>query len=150
MMLSENQLENLHGSLPSLPEADWSLKQSETLVSTKFQRYLQYQWMVCVYSWAWCQACIPGILTVSLYLPFGPTSLFVWELQAHLRFEQAQPKRGWSLCEIMDQTGAGFYNPGQHKRLVSEWVTERVLCEDKTHSTGLTMSDPQIMVSNEP
>ena len=25
---------------------------------------------------------------------------------------------------------------------VSEWVTERVVCEDKSHSTGLTMSDP--------
>ena len=32
----------------------------------------------------------------------------------------------------------------------SEWVTERVLREDKSHSTGLTMSDPQIMVPNEP
>ena len=25
---------------------------------------------------------------------------------------------------------------------VSEWVSERVLHEDKSHSTGLTMSDP--------
>ena len=31
---------------------------------------------------------------------------------------------------------------------VSEWVTERVLCEDKTHSTELTMSDPHIMLPN--
>ena len=29
---------------------------------------------------------------------------------------------------------------------MSEGVTERVLREDKSHSTGLTMSDPQIMV----
>ena len=29
---------------------------------------------------------------------------------------------------------------------VSEWVTERVLCEDKTHGTGRTMSDPDILV----
>ena len=33
---------------------------------------------------------------------------------------------------------------------VSELVTERVLREDKTHSIGLTMSDPDILVSNEP
>ena len=33
---------------------------------------------------------------------------------------------------------------------VSERVTERVLREDKNHSTGLKMSDPQIMVPNEP
>ena len=33
---------------------------------------------------------------------------------------------------------------------VYEWVTERVLREDKTHSTGLTMSDPDILVPNEP
>ena len=33
---------------------------------------------------------------------------------------------------------------------VSEWVTEKVLRGDKNHSTGLTMSDPQIMVPNEP
>ena len=32
----------------------------------------------------------------------------------------------------------------------SESVTERVLHEDKTHSTGLTISDPNILVSNEP
>ena len=25
--------------------------------------------------------------------------------------------RGWSLCEIMDQAGAGFYKPGQQQRL---------------------------------
>ena len=33
---------------------------------------------------------------------------------------------------------------------VSELVTERVLREDKTHSTGLTMRDIHIMVPNEP
>ena len=33
---------------------------------------------------------------------------------------------------------------------VSQCVTERVLCEDKTHSTGLTKSDPDILVPNEP
>ena len=33
---------------------------------------------------------------------------------------------------------------------VYEWVTERVFREDKTHSTGLTMSDPDILVPNEP
>ena len=33
---------------------------------------------------------------------------------------------------------------------MSEWVTERVLREDKSHSIGLTMSDPYIMVPNEP
>ena len=33
---------------------------------------------------------------------------------------------------------------------VSEWVTERLLHEDKNHSTWLTMSDPKIMVPNEP
>ena len=32
---------------------------------------------------------------------------------------------------------------------VSEWVTEKVSCEDKTHSTGLTMSVPDILVQNE-
>ena len=30
----------------------------------------------------------------------------------------------------------------------SERVTERVLREDKTHSTGLIMSDPDILVPN--
>ena len=35
-------------------------------------------------------------------------------------------------------------------KAVSESVTERELREYKTHSTGLTMSDPQIMVPNEP
>ena len=34
--------------------------------------------------------------------------------------------------------------------VVSELVTERALREDKTHSTGLTMSDPDILVPNEP
>ena len=29
-------------------------------------------------------------------------------------------------------------------------ILERVLREDKTHSTGLTMSDPDILVPNEP
>ena len=29
-------------------------------------------------------------------------------------FEQ----RGWSLCEIMEQAGAGFYKPGQQQRLL--------------------------------
>ena len=38
----------------------------------------------------------------------------------------------------------------QEYEAVSEWVTERVLREDKNHSTGLTMSDPPIMVPNEP
>ena len=33
---------------------------------------------------------------------------------------------------------------------LSELVTERVLREDKSHSTGLTMNDPKIMVLNEP
>ena len=33
---------------------------------------------------------------------------------------------------------------------VSERVTEIVLHEDKNHSTGVTMSDPQIMVPIEP
>ena len=33
---------------------------------------------------------------------------------------------------------------------VYEWVTERVLREDKTNSTGLTMSDPDILVPSEP
>ena len=33
---------------------------------------------------------------------------------------------------------------------VSEWVTGKVLREDKTHSTGLSMSDPNILVPNEP
>ena len=31
---------------------------------------------------------------------------------------------------------------------MSEWVRERVLSEDKAHSTGLTMSDPDILVPN--
>ena len=26
--------------------------------------------------------------------------------------------RGWSLCEIMEQAGAGFYKPGQQQRLL--------------------------------
>ena len=26
--------------------------------------------------------------------------------------------RGWSLCEIMDQVGAGFHKPGQQQRLL--------------------------------
>ena len=29
---------------------------------------------------------------------------------------------------------------------VSEWVTERVLCVDKTYSTGIKMSDPDILL----
>ena len=33
---------------------------------------------------------------------------------------------------------------------MSDEVTERVLREGKTHSTGLTMSDPDILVPNEP
>ena len=33
---------------------------------------------------------------------------------------------------------------------LSELVTERVLCKDKIHSTGLTMGDPKIMVPNKP
>ena len=33
---------------------------------------------------------------------------------------------------------------------VSEWVTERVLREDRNQSTGLTMSEPQNMVPNDP
>ena len=33
---------------------------------------------------------------------------------------------------------------------VSELVTERVLREDKTHSTGMKLSDPDILVPNEP
>ena len=43
------------------------------------------------------------------------------------------------LCPIVSQYEA-----------VSEWVTERVLCEEKNHSTGLPMSDPHIMVPNKP
>ena len=35
-------------------------------------------------------------------------------------------------------------------KAVSESVTERVLLKDKSHSTGLTISDPPIMVPNEP
>ena len=27
--------------------------------------------------------------------------------------------RGWSLCEIMYQAGAGFHKPGQQQRLLS-------------------------------
>ena len=42
----------------------------------------------------------------------------------------------------------GFKVPRQEA--VSEWVTERVLREDKNLSTWLTMSDPQIMMPNEP
>ena len=26
--------------------------------------------------------------------------------------------RGWSLCEIIDEAGAGFYRPGQQQRLL--------------------------------
>ena len=26
--------------------------------------------------------------------------------------------RGWGLCEIMDQAGAGFHKPGQQQRLL--------------------------------
>ena len=33
---------------------------------------------------------------------------------------------------------------------VSEWVTGRLLCEEKTHITGLTISDPNILVQKEP
>ena len=33
---------------------------------------------------------------------------------------------------------------------LNELQKEYLLREDKTHSTGLTMSDPQIMVPNEP
>ena len=40
------------------------------------------------------------------------------------------------------------YNIGYEA--VYEWVTERVLREDKTQSTELTMSDPDILVPNEP
>ena len=29
-----------------------------------------------------------------------------------------QDQRGWSLCEIMDQAGAGFIKPGQQQRLL--------------------------------
>ena len=29
---------------------------------------------------------------------------------------------------------------------VSEWVTERVLCVDKTYSTGIKMGDPDILL----
>ena len=28
-------------------------------------------------------------------------------------------QRGWSLCEIIDQAGAGFNKPGQQQRLLS-------------------------------
>jgi hypothetical protein len=27
-------------------------------------------------------------------------------------------QRGWSLCEIIDHAGAGFYKPGQQQRLL--------------------------------
>ena len=27
-------------------------------------------------------------------------------------------QRGWSLCEIIDKAGAGFYKPGQQQRLL--------------------------------
>ena len=27
-------------------------------------------------------------------------------------------QRDWSLCETMDQAGAGFYRPGQQQRLL--------------------------------
>ena len=32
---------------------------------------------------------------------------------------------------------------------ISEWVTERVLREDKIHSTGLTISDFDMLVPND-
>ena len=44
-------------------------------------------------------------------------------------------------------------HPGDTKSLyeaVSEWVTGRILCEDKTHITGLAISDPDILVPKEP
>ena len=35
-----------------------------------------------------------------------------------LNFQDRFNKRGWSLCEIIDQPGAGFYKPGQQQRLL--------------------------------
>ena len=29
-----------------------------------------------------------------------------------------QTQRGWSLCEIMEQAGAGFHKPGQQQRIL--------------------------------
>ena len=34
--------------------------------------------------------------------------------------------RGWSLCEIRDQAGAGFYKPGQQQRLMFPVPLENV------------------------
>ena len=40
--------------------------------------------------------------------------------------------RGWSLCEIMDQAGAGFYKPGQQQRLLfPEWKQDKMTISKK-------------------
>ena len=49
----------------------------------------------------------------------------------------------WSLINLLLILTKKVYEA------VSEWVTERVLREDKTHSTGLTMSDLDILVPKE-
>ena len=54
--------------------------------------------------------------------------------------------RGWDDLQVGDFQR----RPAPRYEAVSECVTERVLREDKSHSTGLTMSDPPIMVPNEP
>ena len=42
-----------------------------------------------------------------------------------------------------------FSDNGSAYEAMSEWFSARVLCEDKTHSTGLTMSDLDILVPKE-
>ena len=40
--------------------------------------------------------------------------------------------RGWSLCEIMDQAGAGLYKAGQQQRLLfPEWKQDKMTISKK-------------------
>ena len=39
-------------------------------------------------------------------------------LERKLLVKDPNPIRGWSVCEIMYQAGAGLYKPGQQQRLL--------------------------------
>ena len=86
-----------------------------------------------------------------------------WSLLATMRWPKAT-KNSWHYQLRLFRYGESFWS-GQIKKkqskektfktniseyeAVSEWVTERVLRADKTPSTGLTMSDLDILVPNE-
>ena len=45
---------------------------------------------------------------------------------------QVLPLRGWSVCEIMDQAGTGFYKPGQQNwLLVPKWKQDKMTISKK-------------------